>query len=79
MGLGAMRIRYDPVADAAFVDIVDSIPPGGAPHSYFCDVEAIGGTIILLFSPEDRFVGVEILEASHVLPPEVLKEVNKAV
>jgi uncharacterized protein YuzE len=67
-----MKVTFDPDSDAAFVTFGDAIPPGGAPRSEICDVEMKDASVILLFSPEDRLVGLEILGASKVLPPEVL-------
>ena len=65
-----MKITFDPQADAAFVIIDGEIPPGGAPRSEICDLEIEGGAVILLFSAEDRLVGLEILGASRLLPSE---------
>lgn len=67
-----MRIRLDPKADAAFVMLVDDLPVGGAPKSVMCDLDIDQGAVILLLSAEDRLMGLEILGASRVLPPEVI-------
>jgi hypothetical protein len=39
-----------------------------------CDLDVEQGAVILLLSPEDRLVGLEILGASRVLPSEVLAQ-----
>lgn len=67
-----MNVRYDPVADAAFIYLTEAIPAGGAPKSHICDLEIENGSVILLFSPDDRLVDLEILGASRILPSEVL-------
>ena len=72
-----MKVTFDRDADAAFVTFVDAIPPGGAPRSEICDVEMTDAAVILLFSPEDRLVGLEILGASKVLPVEVLDQASR--
>ncbi|MGA3184295.1 MAG: DUF2283 domain-containing protein [Candidatus Dormibacteria bacterium] len=69
-----MRIKLDRVADSAFILLGDEIPPGGAPRSVMCDLDVEQGAVILLLSPEDRLVGLEILGASRVLPSEVLAQ-----
>ncbi len=67
-----MKVTFDAASDAAFVVLGDAIPSGGAPRSQICDLEIDNAAVILLFSPEDRLVGLEILGASRVLPPEIL-------
>lgn len=67
-----MRLTYDPDADAAFVVLVDEIPPGGAPRSHMCDLEVREGAVILLLDADGRLLGLELLGASRLLPPAVL-------
>lgn len=67
-----MRITYDKESDAATIYIVDDIGTGGAPRSMMCDLEIREGAVILLFSPHDELVGIEVLGASKVLPERVL-------
>jgi hypothetical protein len=71
-----MRIKLDRAADSAFILLGDEIIPGGAPRSVLCDLDVEQGAVILLLSPEDRLVGLEILGASRVLPPEVLADIG---
>lgn len=68
-----MRLTYDPQADAAFVYLVDEIGPGQAPRSLICDLEIQEGAVILLLNNDDRVVGIEVLGASRLLPPEILQ------
>lgn len=68
-----MNIRYDPTANAAY------LPVGREPH----DAEAArqvdnirdplqGSAIILNFDETGHLIGVEVLNASHLLRPEDL-------
>jgi uncharacterized protein YuzE len=72
--LDSVKLTFDADADAAFLTLIEAIPPGGAPRSEICDLEMKDAAVILLFSPEDHLVGVEILGASRVLAPEVLAQ-----
>jgi len=73
-----MTVTFDAEADAAFVYLDGDIPPGGAPRSEICDVEIEGGAVILLFSPDDRLVGIEILGASRLLTPQTLAKAKRS-
>ncbi|MDE3723116.1 DUF2283 domain-containing protein [Nocardiopsis sp. N85] len=68
-----MRIGYDAEADAAYITVVDHIGDGEAEvqrHSIRTpDPE---GEIILDFDARGFLLGVEVLGAARVLPPEVL-------
>ena len=67
-----MRIEYDKGADAAYLYLVP-IEPGGAKKTYSCDPDEVGGMINLDFDGEGRLIGIEVLDASHLLPERVLK------
>jgi uncharacterized protein YuzE len=65
-----MRVTYDPEANAAYIYIrepearqgtVTSLPVDGAP-----------GMIVLDFDTDGRLFGVEVLDASRLLPQELL-------
>ena len=73
-----MTVTFDAEADAAFVYLDGDIPPGAAPRSEICDVEIEGGAVILLFSPDDRLVGIEILGASRLLTPQTLAKAKRS-
>ena len=68
----AVRISYDPDSDAAMIFLTGDIAPGGAPRSAMCDLEVQEAAVILLLSEADRLVGIEVLGASKLLPPELL-------
>lgn len=68
-----MRFTYDPDADAAYFYLDDDTPPGGVAKTYCCDPGEVGGMINLDFDGSGRLLGVEVLDASALLPPHVLE------
>ena len=75
-----MRVTYDPEADAGYIALRE-IESGGAKHTVALgelEPDAAGlealGSIILDFDGEERLIGIEVLTASEVLPPELLRE-----
>jgi len=77
MGL-ALRITFDPDANAAFIYLVPDIGPGEVVHTHMCDVEIREGAIILDFDADDRLLGVEILGATSLLPESVLLQAERS-
>jgi uncharacterized protein YuzE len=69
----AMKLVYDPDADAASIYLVDSIQPGGTARSHVCDVELTDCSVILDFDATDKLIGIEILGASRILPAGALE------
>lgn len=66
-----MKITYDDSADAAYIYLADNGEQKVAnTHPY--DIE--GGSIALDFDGEGRMLGIEILQAKRLLPPEVLEK-----
>lgn len=73
-----MRITYDPEANAAFIYLKETIAPGGVARTEICDVETKPETsIILCFDSEGLVVGIEILGATRILPPETLMRAQR--
>jgi uncharacterized protein YuzE len=73
-----VRVTYDPAADAGYIALRE-IESGGAKHTVPLDEEGeaeVGalGSIVLDFDGEERLIGIEILNASEILPPELLRE-----
>ena len=62
-----MRFTYDPDADAAYVYLVDEIPPGAVARTAMCDVEFDGGSVHLDLDSGGRLLGIEILGCRAVL------------
>lgn len=67
-----MRLTYDVAADAAYIYLIDEIGPGEVAKTAICDVRLDRASVNLDFDSSQRLVGVEILGASRVLPPQVL-------
>jgi uncharacterized protein YuzE len=58
--------------DAAYIQLADVIGAGGVACTYGCDPSEVDGMIHLDFDSDGRLVGIEVLDASSKLPPEVL-------
>ena len=71
-----MRISYDAAADAAYIQLVDDIGPGGVDRTYLCDPDEVGGMVNIDLDRDGRILGVEVLTASALLPAEVLAKVD---
>jgi uncharacterized protein YuzE len=73
-GLRDVRVTYDPDADAAYLNLVDrDLQPGEAVHqSDLGDTPGGRGTLIADFDRDGRLLGIEVLGARAVLPPELL-------
>ena len=71
-----MRVTYDPQADAGYIYLRE-IEAGGAKHTVPLDeihsAVDVQGSILLDFDGEERLIGIEVLNASEVLPPELLR------
>jgi uncharacterized protein YuzE len=67
-----MKIRYDRSADAAYIEIAGEIGIGGVARTYLCDPREVEGMINLDFDADGRLVGIEVMDASKRLPPDVL-------
>ena len=67
-----MIVTYDPDVDAAYIQLAAEILTGGVAKTYPCDPREIGGIINLDFDLNGRLVGVEIMDASGLLLPEIL-------
>ena len=68
-----MNVKYDVSTDAAYIQLVEEIAPGGVAKTYPCDpIEA--GMINLDFDHEGRLLGIEVLGASKVLPARLLQQ-----
>jgi len=66
-------VTFDKEADAAYIYLAESIGTGGVKKTYPCDSREVGGMINLDFDAEGRLVGVEVLDASRLLPDALLQ------
>ncbi len=71
-----MRIEYDREADAAYIQLVEEIGAGGVHKTVGCDPAEVDGMIHLDFDADGRLVGIEVLDASSKLPPELLAQAD---
>lgn len=67
-----MKITYEKKIDAAYIYITN-ITPGEVKKTYLCDPIEINGIINLDFDINGVLIGIEVLDASKKLPPEILK------
>jgi uncharacterized protein YuzE len=67
-----MRTTYDSDADAAYIYLAEEIGAGGVAKTVAVDPTGVGGMIHLDFDRQGHLIGVEILDASSFLPPDVL-------
>jgi uncharacterized protein YuzE len=68
-----MKLSYDSSVDAAYIQIAEEIGAGGVAMTYPCDPLEVRGEINLDFDAEGRLIGIEVLDASKKLPPELLR------
>lgn len=69
-----MKVSYDPQVDAAYIYIADEINQGGVARTYPCDPREVGGEINLDFDSNGRLIGIEVLDASRMLPEALLQQ-----
>jgi uncharacterized protein YuzE len=73
-----VRVTYDPDANAAYIFLVNQIGAGGVAKSV--PVEGKGlepPDFVFDFDQDGRLVGIEVLAASDLLPPEVLEAAQR--
>lgn len=69
-----MKLSYDRIVDAAYIQIATDIAAGGVARTYSCDPLEIEGEINLDFDAGGRLIGIEVLDASKKLPRELLEQ-----
>ncbi|QIS40289.1 DUF2283 domain-containing protein [Clavibacter capsici] len=68
-----MRVTYDPVADAAYVELSGPIADGDAATTiHSITTPGDRGEVALDFDADGHLLGLEVLHASAVLPTAVL-------
>jgi uncharacterized protein YuzE len=68
-----MKITYDPSVDAAYVLLSEKRSSASFGFTYACESTEIGGEIHLDFDMDGRLTGIEVLQASKMLPPDALE------
>jgi uncharacterized protein YuzE len=70
--LRSVRVSYDPEVDAAYIYLTDeSLMPGR--DSIACEVPEGTKAMVVLDWKNGRIVGLEVMDASHHLHPDLLK------
>lgn len=67
-----MKLTYDKAVDAAYIYLTDEIGVGQVSKTYSCNALAVNGEINLHFDSQGRLVGIEVLDASRLLPVDLL-------
>jgi len=67
-----MKVTYDKSVDAAYIYFTDNYEPGEVKKTYPCDPTEVKGMINLDFDKDGRLIGIEVMDASKKLPPELL-------
>ena len=69
-----MRVTYDQKADRAYIGFSREVSRVKNTYEY---ESLLAEGITLDFDFDDRLVGIEVLEASRILPPELLQEAER--
>jgi uncharacterized protein YuzE len=64
-------IQYDPEVDAAYIYLKE-VRSGGVARTVCVDPIDIGGMVNLDLDDDGVIVGIEVIDASRKLPPELL-------
>jgi uncharacterized protein YuzE len=72
-----MRVTYDPEADAVYIYLCDHISAGDVAFTYPCDPREVDGMINLDFDGNGVLLGVEIMDASAKLSPQLLTKAER--
>lgn len=68
-----MRCTYDRSADAVYIYLVPEIRRREVYRTYSCNPHEAGGEINLDFDLDGMLMGIEILDASRLLPHDFLE------
>lgn len=72
-----MKITYDKSTDAAYIYLIDGIEAGGVENMYCCDPLEVNGQIHLDFDKQGKLIGIEVLDASRLLPEALLSTASR--
>jgi len=68
-----LRVTYDASVNAAYIYLVDDIEPGGVARTV--SIDPLEGMMVNLdLNSEGRILGVEVLDATSLLAPELLAD-----
>ena len=72
-----MRVTYDAAVDAAYIYLRGATKAGEVVKTYGCDTQEVNGMVNLDFDAEGRLLGIEVLDASRLLPREVIAKAER--
>jgi uncharacterized protein YuzE len=67
-----VRFEYDSSVNAAYIYLGGPRAAGSVTKTYACDPIQVAGMINLDFDKDGRLIGIEVLDATSKLPPELL-------
>ncbi len=67
-----MKLRYDASVDAAYITLAEDGDTSSFGFTYACDPVEVKGQIHLDFNDVGRLIGIEVLQASKMLPKSAL-------
>jgi uncharacterized protein YuzE len=73
-----LNVKYDETADAAYISLTSGSETTSFGFTYACDPKEVGGQIHLDFDSDGRLLGIEILQASRLLPKKLLADVPRS-
>ena len=73
--MAKVRVTLSREVDAAYIYLVDTIAPGAAVKQVPMDPQH--GMIVLDFDTAGVLLGIEVLDASQLLPPELLAQAEQ--
>lgn len=71
-----MTVRYEKRFDTAYINLSANREKDDVALTYTCDSEQINALINLEFDLSGRLLGLEILDASRVLPKELVNTIK---
>ena len=72
-----MEGTYDKIADAVYLQLVESIGAGGSKRQAVVEAEGLKAMMVLDFDANDRILGIEIIGAQRSLTQETLKSLKR--
>ena len=73
-----MRMTYDSLVDAAYVDFTADGESGKVARTYSCDPREVRGIINLDFDEDGKLIGLEILDATFYFRSATLELFQRA-
>jgi uncharacterized protein YuzE len=69
-----MKVTYDALVDAAYIYLEDAPQPGSAVTTLSLDPREIHGEVNIDLDSAGRIIGIEVLDASRLLPEELIRK-----